>query len=622
MLLKMNKKALFVNLVVLSLSLFSNLSYALDSLQVKVELATAPLFTLDSNKPCEEGPSAAHVGIRLINTTSNDTLSNVEVFISSYSDTTRLKLLGPLDSTVIIGDLNPGDTGVAYFYFTFPCDYNIASTFNFSISDDDTNTVSASTVVTTKSMQSAAAGGNLISRSVGTADVLGSIMTDTVTYDFGNISKSGDNVSFNPNGDSLFRADDLLLVGSEVSYSAMPLIVPVGVKNQLYFINDTGKYTGTSHLIIVIYYYVNKIATGTTVIAPYAYNQSGNGDKYTSNYGTGVGSDTINPPSSLNPFTIVRTLHNSVASACDTIKFTVDIINTSNVKASFDQLVDSLPYGYEFIGVDTISEINENNSAIIPSNGDTGKIYFKGKPTGEFPYKTYVLDAGDTFTLVYNVKIPCSSTDTGIHVSQSVLEIGSYAAASDDAEGCAGCLVLPVSLIEFKALQLDSEVVINWTTASELNNKYFELSRSIDGNSFNVLGVINGRGTTNEITNYRFSDIRPTNTGGSLYYKLKQVDFDGKYKEYLTNVKLQTKSGQLVVTPNPFESNFTFSCLNLETVYTARLIDMKGQEIWTSEIKPEMQQVSVELNSLIRSGYYILEVISRTVIQRYKVYKL
>ena len=79
MLLKMNKKALFVNLVVLSLSLFSNLSYALDSLQVKVELATAPLFTLDSNKPCEEGPSAAHVGIRLINTTSNDTLSNVEV---------------------------------------------------------------------------------------------------------------------------------------------------------------------------------------------------------------------------------------------------------------------------------------------------------------------------------------------------------------------------------------------------------------------------------------------------------------------------------------------------------------------------------------------------------------
>ena len=92
----------------------------------------------------------------------------------------------------------------------------------------------------------------LYSRSVGTADVLGSIMTDTVTYDFGNISKSGDNVSFNPNGDSLFRADDLLLVGSEVSYSAMPLIVPVGVKNQLYFINDTGKYTGTSHLIIVI----------------------------------------------------------------------------------------------------------------------------------------------------------------------------------------------------------------------------------------------------------------------------------------------------------------------------------------------------------------------------------
>ena len=86
---------------------------------------------------------------------------------------------------------------------------------------------------------------------------------------------------------------------------------------------------------------------------------------------------------------------------------------------------------------------------------------------------------------------------------------------------------LPVDLISFKAMRAEEGVRLEWETASEQNNDYFEVQKSADGKTFNSIGEVAGSGTTNEHHSYSFIDGKPYQ--GITYYRLKQVDFDGKY---------------------------------------------------------------------------------------------
>lgn len=84
---------------------------------------------------------------------------------------------------------------------------------------------------------------------------------------------------------------------------------------------------------------------------------------------------------------------------------------------------------------------------------------------------------------------------------------------------------LPVELISFNALAENETVKLNWTTASELNNDYFTVQHSTDGVEFTSLGIVDGKGTTQNVSNYAFTDNTPQ--AGINYYRLKQTDFDG-----------------------------------------------------------------------------------------------
>ncbi len=87
--------------------------------------------------------------------------------------------------------------------------------------------------------------------------------------------------------------------------------------------------------------------------------------------------------------------------------------------------------------------------------------------------------------------------------------------------------VLPVSLLSFDAICMDNTVLLKWKTASEKNNDYFIIERSNDGIGFEEIGTIQGAGNSNAIKNYDLIDANNSNT--LVYYRLTQVDFDGKY---------------------------------------------------------------------------------------------
>lgn len=111
---------------------------------------------------------------------------------------------------------------------------------------------------------------------------------------------------------------------------------------------------------------------------------------------------------------------------------------------------------------------------------------------------------------------------------------------------------LPVTLLDFKVTPEDeSKVKVEWSTASEQNNDYFEVLRSENGYDFESIAVIEGHGNSSSILHYSCIDQNPLE--GISYYRLKQVDDDGETKFYdIKSVEIMDQS-KFLIYPNPVQ---------------------------------------------------------------------
>ena len=97
-------------------------------------------------------------------------------------------------------------------------------------------------------------------------------------------------------------------------------------------------------------------------------------------------------------------------------------------------------------------------------------------------------------------------------------------------------LIVPVELTSFTASVNDNgNVVLDWSTATETNNNMFEIERRVEQGEFFTIGYVNGAGTTTEPQNYSYTD--KTTEAGKYFYRLKQIDFDGRF-EYSDEVEV------------------------------------------------------------------------------------
>ena len=107
-------------------------------------------------------------------------------------------------------------------------------------------------------------------------------------------------------------------------------------------------------------------------------------------------------------------------------------------------------------------------------------------------------------------------------------EIISYEVTSSGT-ACSSCIsVLPIELLAFNAKRNDRYVELTWRTATEINNNYFTVERSLDGKSFTSIGNMSGAGNSSNPRDYKLIDSSPIQNETS-YYRLKQTDFDGEY---------------------------------------------------------------------------------------------
>ncbi|RSK51425.1 T9SS type A sorting domain-containing protein [Hymenobacter rigui] len=120
--------------------------------------------------------------------------------------------------------------------------------------------------------------------------------------------------------------------------------------------------------------------------------------------------------------------------------------------------------------------------------------------------------------------------------------------------------VLPVTLTSFSVTAKNTGVLIRWSTASEVNNAYFELERSSNGRLFTAIGKVQGTGTTNTGVVYSYSDTKPLTS--LTYYRLRQVDFDGTATSSSIVVVAPTDELQATFFPNPSNSSITLPAVS------------------------------------------------------------
>lgn len=172
------------------------------------------------------------------------------------------------------------------------------------------------------------------------------------------------------------------------------------------------------------------------------------------------------------------------------------------------------------------------------------------------------------------------------------------------------CLVaLPVELTDFRAKEdaKNQTVVLSWSTASEINNKHFEIERTVDGRNFETIGIVAGNGTTTKTYNYNFVDQQPVSMA---YYRLKQVDFSNSFTySNLVLVEMSNKeAAQVAAFPTLAQSEITIRFTGFEAqMGTFSVFNAQGRLVHIEDVDLSNKSAYLPLNvSNYANGIYTI----------------
>lgn len=197
-------------------------------------------------------------------------------------------------------------------------------------------------------------------------------------------------------------------------------------------------------------------------------------------------------------------------------------------------------------------------------------------------------------------------------VPDPVITIGGTAYDEDDftsivnGGGADANGVLPIELASFTGHAIDQKVTLEWTTITEINNDYIALEHSYDGRFFAEITRLDGAGSTNQVQHYSYEHNTPLN--GTNYYRLKQVDYDGKftYHEVISVDIVISESVELYPNPTQDVLNIRFSDVE-DSGLQMQIFDALGRLVF-EQYHPAGQS-SAKLNiSNLGSGVYSLRI--------------
>lgn len=167
---------------------------------------------------------------------------------------------------------------------------------------------------------------------------------------------------------------------------------------------------------------------------------------------------------------------------------------------------------------------------------------------------------------------------------------------------------LPIELLTFQASPEADKVLLEWATAAEVNNDFFTIERSSDGELWQELLFHQGSGNTSSRTEYEMVDDQPLQ--GISYYRLKQTDFDGSF-EYFPMVAVEMPSmgdsQELILFPNPVKTILNVQSIPVRAEWL-QILSVSGEMV-LSERLTEDSSIRGDV-SILQAGWYSLRVIS------------
>lgn len=190
-------------------------------------------------------------------------------------------------------------------------------------------------------------------------------------------------------------------------------------------------------------------------------------------------------------------------------------------------------------------------------------------PTGNSFASALNVGAGETYALVVDVY------QNGAPPTETEIDFTGLATLD--------CTVLPIELISFDGINQGRNNLINWLVASQTNNDFYTIERSLNGKLWEVVGTVDGAGTTQSAMHYSLVDENPFFP--ISYYRLKQTDFDGNFKYSdiisISNSKLEESDFIGNIFPNPANdfASFTYEGNDTKTPINVVVMDHLGQSV-------------------------------------------
>jgi hypothetical protein len=167
---------------------------------------------------------------------------------------------------------------------------------------------------------------------------------------------------------------------------------------------------------------------------------------------------------------------------------------------------------------------------------------------------------------------------------------------------------LPIELINFEANCNDNRTVLNWSTATEINNSHFTIWKSNDGVSYRSIVTVQGAGFSSQIRNYSFVDVETNTT--TVYYKLQQTDFNGQSEEFDAVVgEACGDPGDVVYAFGDGSDLFVQFQLIFAGNYTVEVYDAAGRLVSAEQLNSPEGFSTTKLNTQgWSSGVYLIRV--------------
>lgn len=176
---------------------------------------------------------------------------------------------------------------------------------------------------------------------------------------------------------------------------------------------------------------------------------------------------------------------------------------------------------------------------------------------------------------------------------------------------------LPITLLSFDATVQQQEVLLEWVTESEIDNDYFTIERSVDGQNPEAIGTLAGAGSSQTVRSYSWVDEKPL--PGISYYRLRQTDYNGQTEAFdwvaISFVALVSDHSELSIDqifPNPFSTSCSLAyTLSRPGPVAIELLDLQGNTVISRVAKGYTGENQYTLDNLqgLQPGTYLVRII-------------